>query len=243
MSNDNKNVVLIAGPPNTGKSTSLRNLPTEEMVYLNADNKEIPFRSKFLANAPIADAEHVLAFVQEIEANPKCKGGVLDTITFLMALYERMYVVPFAGSPKGQQAWGDYGNFYRKVVHAIKTGSKNYAIMAHLETKLNEQSMRMESAVPIKGAVGKIGVEADFTTVLYSMQVPVKDLEKYQNDLLNITDEEKEDGVKYVFMTRITKEVAGSKIRAPMGLWKRNELYIDNDLNKVFTRLKEFYGK
>ena len=60
----------------------------------------------------------------------------------------------------GQKAWGDYGNFYREVIHAIKSGSKNYAIMAHEATELNEQAMQMESFVPVKGAVGKIGVEA-----------------------------------------------------------------------------------
>lgn len=33
----NKNIVLIMGRPNTGKSTSLRNLKQDTMVYLNTD--------------------------------------------------------------------------------------------------------------------------------------------------------------------------------------------------------------
>lgn len=102
--------------------------------------------------------------------------------------------------------------------------------------------MAMESCVPLKGAVGKRGVEGDFTTILSSIQIPVKKLEPYQNDLLTITDEEREDGVKYVFATRITKETTGGKMRSAVGLWKRNELYIDNDLSLVFKRLKEFYA-
>jgi hypothetical protein len=60
--------------------------------------------------------------------------------------------------------------------------------------------------------------------------------------LLTITDAEKEDGVKYVFCTRITKETAGSKMRSAMGLWNRNELYIDNDMDLVFKRLRAYYG-
>ena len=48
--------------------------------------------------------------------------------------------------------------------------------------------------------------------------------------------------MKYVFQTRITKESAGEKMRSAMGLWNRDELYIDNDLALVFNRLNEFYG-
>jgi hypothetical protein len=36
----NKNIVLVMGKPNTGKSMSLRNLNQEKMVYLNTDLKE-----------------------------------------------------------------------------------------------------------------------------------------------------------------------------------------------------------
>lgn len=239
----NKNIVMVMGVPNSGKSTSLRNLPQEKMVYLNTDLKEIPFKAHFMHSQDVADAQDIIGFIHEIEQQAAVTGAVLDTLTFLMTMYERQYVAPHAGTKKGQSAWGDYGNFYKEFIHAIKSGTKDYAILAHASTELNEQAMMMETRVPVKGAVGKTGVEADFTTILQSMQVPLKMLEGRENDLLTITDEEREDGVKYVFVTRVTKEFSGAKMRAPMGLWKRNELYIDNDLNLVFNRLKEYYSK
>lgn len=239
----NKNILMIMGKPNTGKTSSLRNMNQESMVYLNTDLKDVPFRDRFLQNVEVADAADILSFIQEIEEAEGVEGAVLDTVTFLMQMYERQYVAPFAGTKTGQSAWGDYGNFYRNFIHAIKSGSKSYVIMAHEDESLNEQSMMYESRVPIKGAVGKVGVEADFTTILRTMQVPVKKLEGHENDLLHITDEEREDGVKYVFQTRVTKETAGAKMRSAMGLWSRNELYIDNDVAQVFKRLNEFYGK
>lgn len=238
----NKNIVMVMGKPNTGKSTSLRNLPQSSMVYLNADLKELPFRDRFMQSVEIADAKDVIEYVAQIEAEPGVTGAVLDTITFLMNMFERQYVAPFAGTKTGQSAWGDYGNFYRDLIHAIKAGSKNYTIFAHEDESLNEQSQMMEARVPVKGAVGKVGVEADFTTILRTMQIPVKKLEGIENDLLTITDAEKEDGVKYVFCTRVTKETAGSKMRSAMGLWDRNELYIDNDMDLVFKRLRAYYG-
>lgn len=238
----NKNLVLILGKPNTGKSASLRNLPQETMAYLNADLKEIPFQSNFASSVEIADALEVLDYIDAIEEEAGITGGVLDTVTFLMQMYERQYVVPFAGTKTGQSAWGDYGNFYRNMIHKLKAGSKNYAILAHEASEYNELNFRMDSYVPIKGAVGKVGVEADFTTILSSKQMPIKTLEKYPNDLLKITDTEREDGVKYVFQTRITKDSTGEKMRSAMGLWSREELYIDNDLQLVFERLNKFYA-
>lgn len=209
------------------------------MIYLNTDLKALPFKSKFLKTIDVADAMDVIGYIQQIEEVPTVTGAVLDTLTFLMSMYERQYVL---NATNTQKAWGDYGNFYRDFIHAIKSGTKNYAILAHEDTLLNEQTMQMESKVPVKGSVGKTGVEADFTTILSTKEISVKKLEAYQNDLLHITDEEREDGVKRVFCTRISKEFIGDKTRSAMGLWKRNELFIDNDLDQVFTRLREYYA-
>jgi hypothetical protein len=240
MGTENKNVVCVMGEPNSGKSTSLRNMDLSKVVYLNPDNKEPPFKGKFMANMFIERATDVPAYIRDIEANPDVLGGVIDTVTKLMEMYERQMVV---GAANGQQAWGEYGNFCRQMIHQIKTGTKDYVVFAHEDKVLNEQRGVMESKIPIKGSVGKIGLEADFSIILASVQVPLKKLEGHKNDLLTVTPEEEQDGVKYVFVTRITKEFAGGKMRAPMGLWGRDELYIDNDLKKVFTRLKDFYGK
>jgi hypothetical protein len=199
----------------------------------------LPFKSKFLKIVDVADPMHVLDFIQQAEQMDKVTGVVLDTVTFLMSQYETQYV---NNSANTQKAWGDYAAFYKQFIHAIKSGSKDYAVLAHEDTQLNEQSMQMESRVPIKGSVGKIGVEADFTTILSTKQVPLKKLRPYENELLHITDEEKEDGFKYVFCTRVTKETIGDKMRSAIGLWKRNELYIDNDLDQVFTRLRQYYA-
>ena len=236
----NNHIVLVMGKPNTGKSTSLRNLKNQEsMIYLNTDLKALPFKSKFLKTIDVADAMDVIGYIQQIEEVPTVTGAVLDTLTFLMSMYERQYVL---NATNTQKAWGDYGNFYRDFIHAIKSGTKDYAILAHEDTILNEQTMQMESKVPVKGSVGKTGVEADFTTILSTKEISVKKLEAYQNDLLHITDEEREDGVKRVFCTRISKEFIGDKTRSAMGLWKRNELFIDNDLDQVFARLREYYA-
>jgi hypothetical protein len=239
MSN-NKKVVLVMGPPNTGKSTALMQIKKQqEWVYLNADLKDLPFKDNFAMNVEIADAPDVIDYIKEIESQPGIRGAILDTVSFLMAMYERQYVTYAADT---QSAWGGYGNFYREFIHEIKAGSKDYAILAHEAVTHNEQTMSMESSVPVKGAVGRIGVEADFTTILSTKQMPLEKLKGFENDLLHISPEEEEDGFKYVFCTRITKEHVGQKMRSAIGLWDRKELYIDNDIEQVFTRLNQYYG-
>lgn len=236
----NKHIVLIMGPPASGKSTSLMNIQNQDrMAYLNTDLKALPFADKFKVNIEVADAGDVLGYINQIESSEDIDGAVLDTLTFLMSMFERQYVTD---AVDGQAAWGAYGNFYRNFIHAIKAGSKDYAIMAHEEVVHNEQAMTMESRVPVKGAVGRIGVEADFTTILSTKQLPVSRLEGMENDLLHITDEEREDQLKYVFCTRKDGNSVGQKMRSAIGLWDRNELYIDNDLEQVFTRLRSYYA-
>ena len=240
MSEGNKNVVLIMGKPSTGKSTSLMKLKNQnKFAYMNTDLKELPFKSSFMVNVEITDAYDVLGFIDQIEQEPEVQGGILDTITFLMGMFERQYV---KGAANTQKMWGEYGDFYRTLVHKIKTGTKDYALLAHASTENNEEEMRLDTFVPVKGAVGKLGVEADFTTILSTKQMPIRELKKWENDLLHITEEEEEDGFKFVFQTRITKNTIGEKMRSAMGLWDRKELYIDNDLQQVFDRLKQYYN-
>lgn len=227
------------GKPNSGKSFSLRNLPNQERyVYLNTDLKPIPFKNKF-HDQYITDPMDIFEYVKEIEASKDIDGVVLDTISFLMDQVEQQYIV---GSSNTQKMWGEYATFYKKLIHAIKSGSKRYAILAHAKDVLNESEMVLETKVPIKGSVGATGVEADFTTILGARSITIKEARKHQNKLLTITPEEEEDGVKRVFQTRIDKDSVGHKYRSQLGLWDRNEKYIDNDLNLVFNRLNEYYA-
>ena len=115
-------------------------------------------------------------------------------------------------------------------------------MLAHEASEMDSKEHRIATKVPVKGAVGRIGVEADFTTIVATKCVKVRDLKEWANDLLVITDLEKEDGFKYVFQTRKDEDTMGEKMRSAIDLWDRKEKYIDNDLNKVFNRLSEYYN-
>jgi hypothetical protein len=232
------------GKPANGKTTSLMNLPDQKSIaYLNADLKELPFKSD-MRHVNLTDPKIILTALDQIEAAAKMKSGVLDTVTFLMNQFEKQHVITHRaanGKIDTMAGWGEYSKFYMAFMHKIKAGTKSYAVLAHEADKMNEKEMVLDTYVPIKGAIGKVGIEADFTTIVSAKKISIAMAEEWSNDLLNITDIEREDGFKYVFQTRIDSSCVGEKMRSAMGLWDRREKFIDNDLNKVFTRLREYY--
>lgn len=234
--------IVIAGQSNTGKSTALRNLKNrEKYAYLNADDKALPIRgaNAFLKNMRITDPLDVIAYYPQFEEFEGCDGVILDTLTYLMGGYERKIVNPSANTMEG---WKNYGIFYKELNDLIKDSTKTHIIMAHTESILNEQSMQMESKILVKGAVGKIGVEADHTVVVTTKQMPISKLKKFDTPLLTYTADEEAAGMKYVFSVRLNEETVGDRTRAPLGFWDENEHYIDNDIQLVLDRWDEYYG-
>lgn len=82
----------------------------------------------------------------------------------------------------------------------------------------------------------------DFSTVVSTKKVPLRDLKEYENDLLTITDEDEAVGFKYVYQTKITKKTTGERVRSSLGMWDRKETYIDNNSQHLLDRLNEYYA-
>jgi hypothetical protein len=239
MSNINNNIILITGQSNSGKTTGLEFWSDHETkVVINTDAKTLPFKHKY-KEIKLTDPRVVIDAIAQIEADATVTGAALDTLTFLMRAYENQYVVTSADT---QRAWGQYAQFYIAYINAIKAGTKDYVVMAHEADVFNEKTMEYETTIPVKGAVGKTGVNADFSVIVRAVRVNMDDLEGIENDYLHITEEEKEDGVKYVFQTRITETSKNHPMRSPRGLWERNELYIDNNVQTIFDKLHKFYN-
>ena len=59
----------------------------------------------------------------------------------------------------------------------------------------------------------------------------------------NITEDDIELGFKNVFQTRLTKDTVNERLRENRNMWKKNETFIDNNIDIVLNRLNEFYGE
>jgi hypothetical protein len=234
-------LVLIVGYSTQGKSASLRNIRNQERwVYLGTEaGKRLPFRNKF-NRVTVTDPYEVIQYFDECIANKDDVDGIIiDSMTFLMDMFESQYVL---GSANTMAGWQNYQQFFKQVMQEkVAQFGKPVIIIAHVKDELDEKNQEIKTCVPIKGALKNNGVEAYFTTVVAAKKVPIKELEKYGSSLLEITDEERELGYKHVFQTRITKGTTGERIRSPMGMFERAETYMDNDAQKLLDHLNEFY--
>lgn len=238
----NDQLILVAGYSGDGKSASLRNIRNQEnWVYLNCEaGKRLPFRNKF-NNVRISEPYEVWNYLDDCIANKDSVDGViLDSMTFLLDMFETQYI---AGSANGQKAWGDFNQYFKTIMQQkVTLFGKPVIIIAHLLDEYDEQAQMMKTRVPVKGALKNNGIEAYFSTVVAAKKVPIKELEKFGSKMLTITEEEQELGFKHVFQTRITKASTGMRIRSPMGMFDKAETYIDNDCQVLLDHLNEFYN-
>lgn len=156
----NDQLVLIGGLSASGKSASLRNIPNQEKwIYLNCEaGKRLPFANKFI-QVKVTDPWEVMSYFDQAIENPdKVDGIILDSLTFLMDMFESMYVL---GSSNTMQGWSNYQQFFKTLMQEkIAKFGKPVIIIAHIREDLDEKAMEYKSAVPIKGALKNNGIEA-----------------------------------------------------------------------------------
>jgi hypothetical protein len=209
-------------------------------MYLNTEaGKRLPFQNTF-KTFRIADPYEIHeGFDFATRQRENWDGIIVDSVTFLMDMYETVYIMDQANT---QKAWGQFAYFFKSMMQEkVVRWGKPTIITAHVRDNLDEIKHEMQTAVPIKGQLRNNGVEAYFSTVVAAKKVTLLELEKYGSRLLTITDEDRELGYKYVFQTRVTKETVGERIRSPMGMFSRDQTYIDNDAQLLLDHLNTFY--
>lgn len=241
----NDQLVLISGESGTGKSASLMNLPKKEKwIFLNCEaGKRPPFRAKWYGGESrgtvITDPFEVYDAFDHGTNNPDVDGIILDTCTFLMEMFESVYINSSANTMK---AWGDYAQFWKGLMQQkVASFNKPVIILGHTKEKLDEAAGIMRRSVPVKGSLANNGLEAYFSTVVSTKRVDMKALKDYGSKLLTITDEEQELGYKHVFQTRPTKATIGERIRSPLGLFSPAETFMDNDAQLLLNHLNTYY--
>jgi hypothetical protein len=119
MSEVNDQLVLIGGFSGVGKSASLRNIRHQDKwLYLNTEaGKRLPFQNKF-QNFRITDPYQVHEAFDYGTNNADVHGIIVDSLTFLMDMFESQYVLTSSNTMK---AWSDYGQFFKELMQAKVT--------------------------------------------------------------------------------------------------------------------------
>lgn len=241
----NNFLIAVVGKATAGKSTCLAGLENPEgVLYINCESgKRLPFPHKF-QEVVVSDPYQVHSLFEMAAASDKYHTIVLDSITYLMDMFETVYVSTAADS---RAAWGDYQQFVKKLMlELVPKANKVTIVTAHTADSINGESIR-ETAIPIKGALKNQGIESFFSLVIAAKRKNLKDLEGISNSLLNITERDKKLKYKHVLQTDITAETVYERLRAPrdpitgIGLFSDDEVYIDGNIQLVINQLKQFY--
>ena len=239
--NINDNLVLICGEAVGGKSASLRNIQDPGgVIYLNLEaGKKLPFPAKF-RQAIITDPTLIYAIFDDAEKHPNIHTIVVDSLTYMMDMYESVHVLTATDT---QKAWQSYQQFFKQLMqYYVAKSTKNVIFTAHTLATLNDTEHVMEKKVPVKGALKNVGIESYFSVIVTAKKVPITLLENYKNPYLHITPDEEAIGIKHVFQTRPTKETVNERMRGPMGMWPIQETFIDNDTQILLDKLRSYYG-
>src|SRR5262245_48802561 len=111
----NDQLVLVVGYSATSKSASLRNIRDQEKwMYLNAEaGKRLPFKNSFKA-FKVSDPYQVWeGFDHATQTPDKYAGIIVDSVTFLMDMYESMYVIDTTNT---QKAWSNFAQFFKVMM-------------------------------------------------------------------------------------------------------------------------------
>ena len=235
-----RQLVLIGGESASGKSASLQYIPNQERWgYMNTESgKPLPFRNQFKA-ANVTDPYDVISTIEAVTGNPDFDGVIIDSLTFLMDMFESMYVIPATDS---RGAWGDFAQFFKTLMQqTVAACDKHVIFLAHTHSTQDAQLIDRVS-VPVKGSLKNNGIESYFSVIVNAKRQSLQSLEGYSSDLLNITDDDRLVGYKHVFQTRITKDTVGERIRGPMGLFTPQQTFMDNDCALLLKHLVDFYS-
>lgn len=181
------NKILVLGPSGLGKTTSVRNLPPEVTGIINCDMKELPIRgwrtkyqTKYLTSGKIDTensnyyefdtAKNVTLAFEALEANPKIKNIIIDTITHLITAEYMMQTIG-----KDFKAYQNLGKGFYDLIKLISKSTKNVIVFGHSERRVNDQG-EVQWEMKAHGKMITDLVPASyFTTVLAAEKIKDKD--------------------------------------------------------------------
>lgn len=239
-----KQLVLIAGVPASGKSASLMYLKNPERVfYLGTEaGKNLPFPSKFKTlKSGLNNPLDIFPLFKQVEENKDIDTVIIDSLTFLMELFESKVVLTSQNTMKG---WSDYQQFFKSLMQdIIGQSQKNWILIAHNNSELTNTG-DYKYYVPVKGSLKNVGIEAYFSIIVYSRRVKIDELKalEYDPEYLHITSRDEAVGYKHIFQCEPTKELADSRIRSPLGCFNEKQVFIDNNCQLLLDHLNKYYG-
>ena len=204
--------VLIMGRSGSGKSASLRNF-SKDVFVVNVNKKPLPFRNN--EHLKVYNSDEYLNIKAALKAayEKNIKTAVIDDAGYLLT----SKFMAGHRQAKGNSQFDLYNeiadNFYNLIKFVADELPEDMIVYVTMHEEMNDMGYSKPKTIG-KLLDDKVCVEGMFTIVFHSMKL---------------------DG-KYVFATN-TDGLDVTK--SPIGMFE--ETYIDNDLNKIDSIIREYY--
>ncbi len=215
----NDKTVMCVADTGAGKTSALRNIPPEELCYINIDDKPIPFRHKDLAkNVKLTSTQQLINGMAQIEKDEAIKYCCIDTVTFLGDMFFTQHV---ENSTNGMKAWAKYKSYILKVINMAKKSRINYIFLAHAQDVYDDKEMVTKTFSKIQGSMKGGGLEGHFTYVLY-----------------NIVKADSMGEPEYLYLTNKTRGYIGVSAKTPFNMIDK---WIPNDIMVFFDAVDKYH--
>lgn len=215
-------VIGLMGESGSGKTTSLRNLPSDETFYIDSDKKGLNWKGwrnqynvdkkNYWSSDSFSIVSGLMDKIDKDEQFKHIKYLVIDTINGMMVA-EEMRIMAMSSGDK-RSAWSDLAqNGWSIINKALEMRNDlTVIILCHSETISDENGI-IRTRIKTNGRkLEKLVLESKMTTVIWSVR---------------------QDG-KYKFIL----SADGATCKVPLGCFDVNE--IDNDIMLVINALEEF---
>jgi hypothetical protein len=218
---------FLVGKSGMGKSTAGRNLNPEETLWINTDQKALPFK-KFMEKyneakgnyVKSSDIASVMEYLKQAHKNPKIKTVIVDTWSRIMT---DAVMSPAFRQSKGFEKWGKFSSSQYDMINTINEKLRDDIIVyliCHPETHYDEDGFARER-ISVQGKqLEKFCPESFSSIVLYS-------------DIVKSPGKPN----RYVFRT---VNSGTNTCKTPMEMF--DEEMIDNDLTLVNSAIVDYYG-
>lgn len=220
--------IFLLGNSGTGKSTSLRNLDEKETFIIQCVNKKLPFqgwKTKYTdisienpsGNKVVSkDYSNIAKRLKYIDVKRKeIKTVIIDDSSYLLT---NDFMTRIPQKTSGNAVFEKYNfiahNFYT-LLELVDSLRDDLIVVFIAHTQTEEDGSRKFKTVG-KLLDNMIVLEGLVTIVLES----------------SIRDN------KYVFQTN--KKAGNEPCKSPLGMFEEDELFIDNDLNVVLKKIRNF---
>jgi AAA domain len=209
--------VLLIGESGGGKTYSFRNMNKETTMFINIENKPLPFKGTFKHTYFPNSPQEVLNLLQQGSQNKEISHIVVDSFS----AYVDMLLLIARSTKTGFEIWTYYNENIGKFNDYIKKVQKEVFVTAHYEVLTDDLGGMRKKRAKIKGREWEGLIEKDYTIVMYA-------------------ESKMEFGEKKAkhFFTLQTDGVNSAK--CPPDIFGEDNLTIDNDSNLVLEKIRDF---